>query len=137
MGNRGFNEKELRKTIVTKIDKDGFNKKEVFDGDVGSSDFTFATMTIADGSGTVSMYVNTFEEATDEYPARLESYYGSFNAGDIVKLPLYKGLAIAHMDPHNMHSSDLSVVGDAEILEDDVILAVKIHGDFSIAYSGR
>ena len=73
MGNRGFNEKELRKTIVTKIDKDGFNKKEVFDGDVGSSDFTFATMTIADGSGTVSMYVNTFEEATDEYPARLES----------------------------------------------------------------
>lgn len=32
MSKYGFDEKELRKTIITMIDKDGFNKEFVVDG---------------------------------------------------------------------------------------------------------
>lgn len=48
MSKRGYNEKELFKTIVTQIDKDGFNKRTVLYGDdanVGSGDYKKATVT--------------------------------------------------------------------------------------------
>lgn len=38
MSKYGFNENELRKTIVTAIDKDGFHKKTLFEGKSESAD---------------------------------------------------------------------------------------------------
>lgn len=50
MSTRGFNENELVKTIITQIDKDGFNKKTVLYGDdahIGGGAFEKATVTFA------------------------------------------------------------------------------------------
>lgn len=50
MSTRGFNENELVKTIVTQIDKDGFNKKTVLYGEdahMGGGAFEKATITFA------------------------------------------------------------------------------------------
>lgn len=136
MNNRGFNERELRKAIVTKIDKDGFNKREVFDGDVGPLDITLATMTVAEESTSISMSVCAYKDAEGELPERLETYSDTFSSGDVVSMPLYKGLAIVHLDSNAVDSSDLSVSGNAEILSSGSIFALKITGDFTITYSG-
>ena len=135
MNNRGFNEKELRKTIVTKIDKDGFNKREVFDGDVGSSDFTFATMTIDNESNPVPMYLCAHMDEEYTYlPGELMVFNGTFESGVSFRIPLYKGFAVFQI-PFGVVLSGLSVSGDAEIDTDNHVL--KIYGDFTIAYTGK
>lgn len=56
MSKYGYNEKELRKTIITKIDKDGFHNRTVVYGkdsgesESGSSDWTSAKVTFADSN---------------------------------------------------------------------------------------
>ena len=62
MSKYGFNPKELRKTIVTQIDKDGFHNRTVVYGkdsgesESGSSDLSTAKLTFADGESTGKGY---------------------------------------------------------------------------------
>ena len=131
MSKYGFNENEVRKTIITKIDKDGFHKEEIFDGNVdgGSSDFTFATMTVANDSEIFAMAAPTLLEAEDENPACIgvDDEMRPFHSGDVEKLLLYKGAAVYKIDSG---ISEAEIDGDAEI--DLNTRWLTIYGDFTI-----
>lgn len=135
MSKYGFNENEVRKTIITKIDKDGFHKEETFDGNVdgGSSDFTPVTMTVADDSDPFTMAAPVVEEAGDNNPAFIgvDNEMRPFSPGDVAKLPIYKGFALYRTDSS---FDEAEVVGDAEMNMNDRLLTV--YGDFTIKVLG-
>lgn len=133
MSKYGFNENEVRKTIITKIDKDGFHKEETFDGNVdgGSSDFTFATMTIEENSSDITMSTPICMETNDSGPARLETSSHLFEAGTAVNIPLYKGYARCGIEISPTGS--FVIDGDAEV--DMVNYTIDIYGDFTISYN--
>lgn len=130
MSKYGFNENEVRKTIITKIDKDGFHKEETFDGNVdgGTSDITFATITVT-GESRLGMVIPEFLEAVDEDPAYLGVEYHDLFPGDTKTIPLYKGITVIPF-PETDDSTRVAVEGDAETIGDNNV--IMITGDFSI-----
>ena len=133
MGKYGFNENEVRKTIVTKIDKDGFHKEEIFDGNVdgGSSDFTFATMTVV-GNNDINMETIEVYEAEYGLPAHIGGHgLITITPGETRTILLYKGAALVPAPPAP-ETLTLSVDGDAEVIFEGEF--IMITGDFSIGY---
>ena len=132
MSKYGFNENEVRKTIVTKIDKDGFNKRDVFDGNVdgGTSDITFATITVT-GESSLGLVIPEFHEAADGFSAYLGVVYQDIQPGEERRIPLYKGMTVIHF-PETDDPTSVAIDGDAEIFSDNIIM---ITGDFSIGYT--
>lgn len=133
MSKYGFNENEIVKTIVTKIDKDGFHKKEVFEGNVdgggGSSDITYATMTVASGGNAVRLSVPTLEDDTDS--AKIDTSEREYAPGEVVTVLLYKGQARASLYPNMRDNYAFS--GDVEY--DAPYNIITIHGDFTVTNS--
>lgn len=95
MSKYGFNENELRKTITTQIDKDGFHKETVTygkdSGESGTGDFSTCTATVSftgeitesdfhlnvpclDKNGTYINIVSVYDES-DEYTVVLYKGY--------------------------------------------------------------
>lgn len=129
MSKYGFNENEVRKTIITKVDKDGFHKEEVFDGNVdgGSSLLSVATMTVEDnGVSYLGPAIYDDEDESEEQPS-VSYLSGPVNAGESLAIPVYKGLAMVNIE----NLSNCVVTGDAEI-DPDVEGSLRVYGDFTI-----
>lgn len=130
MGKYGFNENEIVKTIVTKIDKDGFHKKEVFEGNVdgggGSSDITYVTMTVASGGSAVALGIPAIEDNTDS--AKINTSEKEYAPGEVVTILLYKGQARGSLYPSMRDNYAFS--GDVEY--DAPNNLITIHGDFTV-----
>ena len=133
MSKYGFNENEIVKTIVTKIDKDGFHKKEVFKGNVdgggGSSDITYATMTVASGGSAVALGIPAIEDNADL--ARIDTSERVYAPGEVVTILLYKGQARGSLYPSMRDNYAFS--GDVEY--DAPNNLITIHGDFTVTNS--
>lgn len=139
MSKYGFNENEIVKTIITKIDKDGFHKKEVFEGNVdggwSSSDITYATMTVASGGSAVEMSLPFLEDYTDDHTdlSKINTSKRFYQPGDVVTVLLYKGQACASLYPNS--SDNYEFTGDIEY--DTFNKTVTIYGNFTVTNSGK
>lgn len=130
MSKYGFNENEVKKTMITKVDKDGFHKQEVFERniDVSSFDFTYATMTVEENAvNYMGPAIFDNEDVTGEPPSATYMS-GSVTAEESpLMIPLYKGLATVYIQNLN----NCTVSGDADI-DPDVEGSLHVHGDFTI-----
>lgn len=150
MSKRGYNEKELFKTIVTQIDKDGFNKRTVLYGDdahVGSGDYKKATVTFmckendsyscAPGISTVDGVISASSvataaralEVTDESPAAIDVPLGENGVEfDVVFVGVGAG-AIAEVTGSIEITRQQATIGGNDLL---VVLTVTGDGTVSV-----
>lgn len=142
---KGFNPDQLRKTIVTKIDKDGFHERTVYYGkdSVGSGDWSTAKVKIINNSSYTIL-------------ARIFAYYSKFNGATantnfinghgqyvtlLVPVPTEGGYFIhpqdigPELDSSSGFSQNFTVSGNAEI-DSEYRDIIKITGDCEILYDG-
>lgn len=150
MSTRGFNENELFKTIVTQIDKDGFNKRTVLygdDADISRGDYKKATVTFtckendsyscAPGISTVDGVISASSVATaarvlevsDESPATIDVPLGENGVEfDVVFVSAGAG-AIAEVTGDIEITRQQTTVGGNDLL---VVLTVTGDGTVTI-----
>lgn len=116
MKNIGFNENELRKTIITKIDKDGFHERTVTYGkdsgsESGDGNFSTATVTIVNNTSDNNTNDPVFDfrfhcpavvEASGRFPACVGDYYtDQIHPEETVTVEsavLYKGILFVDLE---------------------------------------
>lgn len=156
MSKYGFNENEVRKTIVTQIDKDGFYKETVIDGKSSeeTSDFSTATVTFtntnteAEKHFTVSPTISLGSDTINTYDLGLNAYYLQVDPSESVsvQVPLYKGTIDFAVRFDNIDRSTISISGnitqveiDEVAYEDDENIAhvtYRVTGDASVSVLG-
>lgn len=116
MSKRGFDESQLRKTVVTMIDKDGFNKRSVFEGpaSIGSG---LPTPT-QDGNALISLNGEWIQQPGYGYSTtELTETLGEFTANDFVEVDDGNGgidgyyATIPLTEELTSHLSDLFIAG--------------------------
>lgn len=141
MSKYGFNENEVRKTITTQIDKDGFHKQTVTYGkdSGGSGEWTTANVT----------FINTGDENHVPYYVNISNIHeNTFNICEhlevhdssplVATIPLFNGEArIDYSAFESFNSNDTPIVeGDVEFVNDDNGLYFRVFGDCSIELLG-
>lgn len=135
---KGFNPDQLRKTIVTKIDKDGFNERTVYYGkdSGGSGDWSTAHVTFIcqnedpSNSNGYIVYIPVFNP---DYPDMIcvgaLGVYPNDDPPIEVEVPLYKGSLILLCYPGLEHPCILNVdFGITPVVSGEVSLQPSLYG---------
>lgn len=156
MSKYGFNENEVRKTIVTRIDKDGFHKETVIDGKSSeeTSDFSTATVTFTNTNTETEKHftlipaislgsdtINTYDLGLNENTLQVDP-----SESVSVQVPLYKGMIDFAVRFDNIDRSTISISGDITQVEIDEVVhqddaniahvTYRVTGDASVSILG-
>lgn len=135
MSKYGYNEKELRKTIITKIDKDGFHNRTVTygkdSGGSGSSDWSIAKVTFIDSNSSgqgypvlCPMVVDSGDPETGIIFTMSSERVNNSNPLT-VDIPLFKGAC--HISEGLMFDADTYEYSIAPVLTGNVILLPNVN----------
>ena len=155
MSKYGFNENEVRKTIVTQIDKDGFHKETVIDGKISeTSDFSTATVTFTNTNTETDKYftlipaISLGSDTINTYDLGLNTYYLQVDPSESVsvQVPLYKGTIDFAVKFDCIDRSTISISGDITQVEIDEVayqddeniahVTYRLTGDASVSILG-
>ena len=147
MSTRGFNENELVKTIITQIDKDGFNKKTVLYGEdarIGGGAFEKATVTFA--CSTNSSYecmpscviLDGVIDTTMSYNSSAKVLSITEDSPVSIDIPLGDNGASIEVVFKSVESSDIHKAGNVTIVStqaagQDTVAVLTVTGDGTIS----
>ena len=143
MSKYGYNEKELRKTIITKIDKDGFHNRTVTygkdSGGSGSSDWSIAKVTFIDSNSSGKGYPVLCPRVIDTGDPEMGTIFSmspgrvSYDNPLTMNVPLFKGTC--YLPGALMLSDDKYRMDIAPVLTGNVTISGNMYiitGDASI-----